>query len=78
MVNGVPILDYTPQTLLGITILSLLFGWIVPYRVVKQLLARIAYLESALEKEQIARAEDQETSRVVRHFFNSLSRGADL
>lgn len=71
MVNGVPILDYTPQTLLGITILSLLFGWIVPYRVVKQLLARIAYLESALSKEQ-------ETNQVVRHFFDGLSRGADL
>lgn len=75
MLNGVPILDYTPQTLLGITILSLLFGWIVPYRVVKQLLARIAYLESALSKEQQA---NQETGQVVRNFFDSLTKGADL
>lgn len=75
MVSGVPILDYTPQTLLGVGIVMMFLGWLVPYRTVKQLLERIAYLESALSKEQAARAEELETSKVVRHFFDGLSRG---
>lgn len=76
--EGLPILDYTPQTLLGIVILLILFGRLVPYTVVKQLREENAFLRSTVEKEQAAREEEQKTGRVVRHFFEGLSRGADL
>lgn len=75
--TGIPILDYTPETLLGVTVVMIFFGLLVPYRVVKQLHERIAFLESALSKEQAALSEEQETSKVVRHFMDGLSRGMD-
>jgi len=71
--EGLPILDYAPSTLLGVGVLMVFFGLLVPYRVVKQLLDRISYLESALEKSQSALAEEQKTGEVVRHFFEGLS-----
>lgn len=73
----VPVLDYTPEGLLGIVVALIFFGVLVPYRTVKQYLARIAYLESALAKTQEALAEEQKTGAVVRHFFDGLSRGVD-
>lgn len=80
--QGFPILDYAPSTLLGIGVLLVFFGLLVPYRTVKQLLARIAYLESALTKEQAAHSEtirqntdNLETNRLVRAVFDSLGQG---
>lgn len=70
-----PILDYTPETLLGVVVVLIFLGWLVPYRVVKQYQERIAFLESALTKTQDALTEEQKTGEVVRHFFDGLNRG---
>lgn len=78
MIGGVPILDYTPQTLLGITVLSVLFGWLVPARSVKQVNDENRILRTTNATLVEALAEANETSKVVRHFFDGLSRGADL
>lgn len=67
-----PIFDYSAQTLLGIVVLCIVFGLLVPIRTVRQLLQRIAYLESALDKSQEALKEEQRTGAVVRHFFEGL------
>lgn len=82
--DGLPILDYTPETLLGIGVLAIMFGWLVPLRAVKQLLQRIAYLESALEKEQAAHAETVrqngellETNSLVKAVFTALERAVE-
>lgn len=78
MFEGVPILDYAPSTLLGICVLLVFFGRLVPYRAVKQLLDENAFLRSTNEKQAEALAEAQATAKVVQHFFEGLSRGADL
>jgi hypothetical protein len=70
--DGVPILDYTPEGLLGLVVVLILFGVLVPYRVVKQLLEEIAHLRSALGKSQDALIEEQKTGQVVRRFFEGL------
>ncbi|MFI5426044.1 hypothetical protein [Aeromicrobium sp. UC242_57] len=75
--TNIPIGDYTPEGLLGLVVLFIFIGWLVPYRVVKQLHERIAFLESALSKEQAALSEEQETGKVIRHFIDGLSRGLD-
>lgn len=71
--EGIPILDYAPPTLLGIAVLMVFLGLLVPYRVVKQHLERIQFLESALAKAQEALEEEQKTGKVVRHFFEGLN-----
>ena len=66
--EGLPLLDYAPGTLLGIGVLLIFFGKLVPWPSVKrdreQLLARIetlegtvTYLEAALNKTNDALAE---------------------
>lgn len=79
--QGLPILDYAPSTLLGVGTLMVFFGLLVPYRTVKQLLQRIEYLESALAKEQAAHAETiaqnsdyQETTKLARATWQALVR----
>jgi hypothetical protein len=74
--GGLPVLDYAPQTLLGVAVLFIFAGWLVPYRTVKEKDARIAYLEGALTTTQAALAEEQKTGKVVRHFFEGLGQGA--
>lgn len=49
-VDGVPIFDYAPGTLLGVGILLLMLGRIAPWPVIRDKNERIAYLESALQK----------------------------
>lgn len=75
--TDIPIGDYTPEGLLGLVVLFIFIGWLVPYRVVKEKDQRIAYLESALSKEQATNAERLETDKVVRHFIDGLSRGIE-
>lgn len=70
--DGIPILDYTPEGLLGLVVVLILFGVLVPYRVVKQLLEQNAYLKSALDKCLEALAEEQKTGKVVRRLFERL------
>lgn len=78
MLEGIPILDYAPGTLLGIGILLIFFDRLVPYRAVKRLLDENAYLRSTNEKQAAALEEAQATAKVVRHFFESLDKAADL
>ena len=77
--SGLQLVNYAPGTLLGICVLLVLTGHLVPSRTVKQALqdkdARIKHLESALDKSEAARSEERETSKVVRHFFDGLSGG---
>lgn len=70
--DGVPILDYTPEGLLGLVVVLILFGVLVPARIVKSKDAEIAHLRSALDKSQDALKEEQKTGEVVRHFFEGL------
>lgn len=70
--DGIPILDYTPEGLLGLVVVLILFGVLVPARVLKQKDTENAFLKSALEKAQQALAEEQKTGEVVRHFFEGL------
>lgn len=74
MIEGIPIGDYAPETLLGIGVVLIFLGLLVPYRFVKTLLERIEHLESANAKLTDALKEEQETGRVVRHFFEGLNR----
>lgn len=48
--DGVPVFDYAPSTLLGIGVLMLLMGRLVPWTVVKDKNAQNAKLESAVAK----------------------------
>lgn len=71
--DGIPILDYTPATLLGVLILMLLAGkGIVPASSLKMYIEQNAYLRSALEKSQEALAEEQKTTEIVRRVFGDL------
>lgn len=82
--DGFPILDYTPATLLGIGVLLVLLGGLVPSRSIKPMREEIAYLRSALQKEQQAHAETVrqngellETNKLVRAVFESLERAVE-
>lgn len=77
MFEGVPILDYAPSTLLGICVLLILFGRLVPYRAVKQILDENQFLRSTNTKQAEALEEAQALSKVVRHLLGDLHRGAD-
>ena len=48
--DGVPILDYTPEGLLGLFFVLIFFGRMAPWPTIKQLYQRIAFLESSIEK----------------------------
>lgn len=71
--DSFPIIDYAPSTLVGIFVLMVFFGALVPWRVVKQLNTRIAHLESTVDRLQDALEEEQKTGQVVRHFFEGLN-----
>jgi len=55
--DGLPVLDYTPEGLLGLVVLLILFGRLVPYTVVKAKDAEIASWKAAFQNEQTAHAE---------------------
>lgn len=74
--DGLPILDYAPGTLLGIGVLLVFFGRLVPYTTVKQLLEEIKYLRSTNAKQAEALEEAQATNKIVRLVFEELGRGA--
>ena len=75
-IEGIPILDYTPETLVGVTILALIFGWLVPYRAVKLKDEEIAVLRSTNAKLVDSLSEHDETLKVYRRLFGSLETGA--
>lgn len=56
VLDGVPVFDYAPTTLLGIAILLLFLGKLAPWPVIRDKNERIAYLESALAKSLEANA----------------------
>lgn len=78
-VDGLPIFDYSAQTLLGIAVLMILLGWLVPKATMKPLREENAYLKSALETLQTAHNETvrqngelMEVNQLIRSVFTAL------
>lgn len=71
--DSFPIIDYAPGTLVGVFVLCVCFGVLVPWRVVKQYLAQIKFLQDENKQLRAALEEEQKTGKVVRHFFEGLN-----
>jgi len=66
MLGGIPILDYTPQTLLGITILLLLLGFLQPRKAIVDKEKEVERWKKAYEAERDARAiSDAQTAELL-------------
>lgn len=66
MFDGIPILDYTPETLLGITVLLVFLGLLVPRRYYNDKVKEAKEWKEAYENEHKARElADQQTAELL-------------
>lgn len=66
MLDGIPILDLTPAALLGITVVLLLTGRIVPRAILQDKIEEAGQWRTAYEKEREARATaDRQTAELL-------------
>lgn len=77
MIDGIPIVEYTPAALLGIGVIMLFLGWLVPRWYVRQLEARVEALEAANAELLNQNSEHLETTRLARSTWLALVQGAN-
>lgn len=75
MIDGIPVLDYTAETLLGIVVLLVFIGRLVPAWYVKQLENRVASLEKSNKILLDQNSELLETTRLARSTWLALTEG---
>lgn len=83
--DGFPLVfDHTPEGLLGLVVLLVLFGWLIPRRIYRQKEEEAAAWKAAFETEQEAHAETTrqngvllETNELVQAVFTSLQKAVE-
>lgn len=75
MIGDVPIGEYTPEALLGIVVLLIFLGRLVPAWYVKQLESRVDSLEEANKELIDQNSELLETTRLARSTWLALAEG---
>lgn len=76
--EGITLVDYTQSTLIGIFIVLIAFGRLVPWSIVRDKNERIAHLESALDKSLDAISIEQAAHSETRRMLNEERRTGEI